>query len=980
MLQLIDVKKTYITKAGNTTALNGINITFPDKGMVFITGKSGCGKTTLLNVIGGLDSIDEGEIIIDGKKFSEFSSADYDSYRNTFVGFVFQEYNLLTEYTVEKNIDIAEELQGRKASKEELEEMLKVVDIGGYSQRKPTQMSGGQKQRVAIARALIKNPKIIMADEPTGALDSASGVQVMELLKKLSKEKLVIVVSHELDFAEKYADRIIRIIDGKIVEDITLNEVEVKGNIFESETEMIVKAGSQLNQKETQHLVSAIKENKKINIIEKISIKQKSKTGKVEVNAHEEPKEFIKSKMKFKSVAELGLKSLFVKPIRLIFTILLSVIAFAVFGVFDSVASYNDTRALTNLLRSSSYSAVSVYSTYSDKNYTDAKFKMTEEYINSLSNSTGYAFRGVYDIEDLDNDFYDAEDGRGNFNREWTIKEVSTSQSDNPVGKDYWIKKVNGLIEFNIDEIGVDGSFLVDGFRYKVKEGTYPKRPNATVTLQEVGISYYMAESIMFWLKRKGANEFGGKTISENYGVEEIVGAELSFSSCSQRFIISAIIDCGEISSKYNSLQTIKGNVDYALAQDFLTYMHSSGHLLLFAPQGYVNFHRQQVNRVTSYVANYSNTEYFGTVDNKRTMVSKQFYNLDEFNGTNTIMFNDLENVEKEQGVKPQLAKNEVILSAYSLKLLFAKELEQAKNSDLANDIRELINQITDLNKPLESKRWATKQLLEKAEIVREANPTFFGDEYQKTIKVETWKEGEKTQQETKQFIVKGIYFGVNIDKSESIASQNYSALLLSDEGFNELGINKQNQGIYSRAIAPLRSNYFGASTLGNMMAQNQGIKLNWYQNAILSTLAENTEFIAQFSRLFLYVALVVVVFSVFMLFNYILTSIISKRQSIGVLRGLGASGKNIFHMFLIESLIISIINGILACIVSYIASSIVNNYILTIMNLGVRFVLFGFRQIIIIMVASLTTGFLSSLLPIIKISKEKPVELIRKE
>ena len=255
MLELIDVKKIYTTKAGNTIALNGINLTFPDTGMVFITGKSGSGKTTMLNVIGGLDNIDSGEIIIDGNKFSEFSPLDYDSYRNTFVGFVFQEYNLLSEYNIEKNIKIADELQGRETDDKELEDLLNSFEVSGFSSRQTNQLSGGQKQRIAIARALIKNPKIIMADEPTGALDSASGVQVMDLLKELSKDKLVIVVSHEIEFAEKYADRIIRIVDGSVVEDGTLSDIESKNNIYENDSELSVKSGSQLSNEETNKLV-----------------------------------------------------------------------------------------------------------------------------------------------------------------------------------------------------------------------------------------------------------------------------------------------------------------------------------------------------------------------------------------------------------------------------------------------------------------------------------------------------------------------------------------------------------------------------------------------------------------------------------------------------------------------------------------------------------------------------------------------------
>lgn len=184
MLQLKDVKKIYTTKAGEVHALNGVSITFPSTGLVFITGKSGCGKTTLLNVIGGLDGIDEGEIYIQDKQFSTFSAKEYDSYRNTFVGFVFQEYNLLSEFTVEYNIKIAMELQGREMDEEALDKLLKDVGIEDLKNRKPSELSGGQRQRVAIARALVKEPRIIMADEPTGALDGATGIQVLDTDRK----------------------------------------------------------------------------------------------------------------------------------------------------------------------------------------------------------------------------------------------------------------------------------------------------------------------------------------------------------------------------------------------------------------------------------------------------------------------------------------------------------------------------------------------------------------------------------------------------------------------------------------------------------------------------------------------------------------------------------------------------------------------------------------------------------------------------
>ena len=184
MLEIRNLTKIYKSKGGVIVkALDGVSIKFPSKGLVFLLGKSGSGKSTLLNVTGGLDKPDDGEIIIKGRNSKSFSSSDFDSYRNTFIGFIFQEYNILNEFNVEQNISLALQLQGKKNDKQAVDKILEAVDLSGYGKRKPNTLSGGQKQRIAIARALIKNPEIIMADEPTGALDSNTGKQVFDTLK-----------------------------------------------------------------------------------------------------------------------------------------------------------------------------------------------------------------------------------------------------------------------------------------------------------------------------------------------------------------------------------------------------------------------------------------------------------------------------------------------------------------------------------------------------------------------------------------------------------------------------------------------------------------------------------------------------------------------------------------------------------------------------------------------------------------------------
>ena len=221
MLKLKNIKKTYVSGDEKVEALKGINIEFRESEFVSILGQSGCGKTTLLNIIGGLDRYTSGDLIINGKSTKDFKDRDWDAYRNYSVGFVFQSYNLIGHQTVLSNVELALKISGvsRKERKQRAIKALEEVGLKEQIHKKPNQLSGGQMQRVAIARALVNNPDIILADEPTGALDTKTSVQVMEILKKISKDKLIIMVTHNPELAEKYSSRIIKILDGKITDD-----------------------------------------------------------------------------------------------------------------------------------------------------------------------------------------------------------------------------------------------------------------------------------------------------------------------------------------------------------------------------------------------------------------------------------------------------------------------------------------------------------------------------------------------------------------------------------------------------------------------------------------------------------------------------------------------------------------------------------------------------------------------------------------
>ena len=221
MLELKQITKDYQTGDTRVRALRGISVTFRDREFVSILGQSGCGKTTLLNIIGGLDHYTTGDLVINGRSTKSYRDRDWDTYRNHSVGFVFQSYNLIPHQTVVANVEMALMLSGvgRAERRRRAEEALARVGLGDHLNKKPNQLSGGQMQRVAIARALVNDPEIILADEPTGALDTATSVEVMEILKDLSRDRLVIMVTHNPELAEQYSSRIVRIQDGQLVDD-----------------------------------------------------------------------------------------------------------------------------------------------------------------------------------------------------------------------------------------------------------------------------------------------------------------------------------------------------------------------------------------------------------------------------------------------------------------------------------------------------------------------------------------------------------------------------------------------------------------------------------------------------------------------------------------------------------------------------------------------------------------------------------------
>ena len=243
MLLLKDIKKDYVMGSEIVNALKGVSISFRKNEFVSILGQSGCGKTTLLNIVGGLDRYTSGDLVINGTSTKDYTDRDWDTYRNHSIGFVFQSYNLIPHLTIIENVALALTIGGLEYSKrkERAKEVLIKVGLEEKLNKKPNELSGGQMQRVAIARALVNEPDIILADEPTGALDSETSVQIMELLKEIAKDKLVIMVTHNPDLAYKYSTRIIKMLDGHVVDDTDPCEESVESNQVKVEKKETIK-------------------------------------------------------------------------------------------------------------------------------------------------------------------------------------------------------------------------------------------------------------------------------------------------------------------------------------------------------------------------------------------------------------------------------------------------------------------------------------------------------------------------------------------------------------------------------------------------------------------------------------------------------------------------------------------------------------------------------------------------------------------
>lgn len=386
MILIKDLTKRYKSKNKKIcTALDGIDLVLPDKGMIFVIGKSGSGKSTLLNMIGGLDSFDEGTIISGGNDLSTFKGRDFYKYRASHVGFIFQDFHLIEELTVAENIRLSSEIAN--AENEDIERALSEVDLEGYGDRYPAELSGGEKQRVVIARALIKSPDIILCDEPAGNLDNNTSAGIMELLHSISKDRLVLIVSHDMPDAEKYGDRIIELSKGRIINDFSKREGY--------SSELSIENGVltlPYNRNLTDDDIEFIKSSHRDSPIH--DLKQSDggyeKTG--EIKKSDRITALRSSKMRAKSIFKLFGAFTGAGKVKLATTAMISSVLMVLLIILQSFLTFDGTRAVSGVLEDESSVVAlrkSVYTTSAGDKHTEWLNYITDEDMSALKESGG---------------------------------------------------------------------------------------------------------------------------------------------------------------------------------------------------------------------------------------------------------------------------------------------------------------------------------------------------------------------------------------------------------------------------------------------------------------------------------------------------------------------------------------------------------------------------------------------------------------
>ncbi|MBR3267583.1 MAG: ABC transporter ATP-binding protein/permease [Oscillospiraceae bacterium] len=924
MLETKDLCKQYKPKKGvPVQAVDHVSLRFPERGMVFLLGKSGSGKSTMLNLLGGLDQYDSGEIIIKGVSSKDFSQRHFDSYRNTYVGFIFQEYNVLEEFSVGANIALALELQGKKATDQELNEILNAVDLAGFGNRKPNELSGGQKQRVAIARALVKNPQIIMADEPTGALDSATGRQVLDTLKKLSAEKLVIIVSHDREYAEQYADRIIELADGRVIRDVEA----VRDKEDETEKHLVFRAAS-VEIPADYHLT----EEDRIQINEYLD---RLKTGASlmlpgrsqrfsETDESRIPQQdgsgfnLIRSRLPLKSAFKIGCSSLKHKRFRLVMTILLSVAAFTLFTLVDTFSSYDHIQACTDSLIDSNVNFISLNKAEKrgsgiDEWWVTDGLRISEQDMKQIREDTGVSVTGLFIPHGANFSL------RGYYDGNYEFSEGSYTPN---------MTHFCGFAEITEQSM--------QDMHFKLVAGTLPDGNK-----NEIAVSSALCDTfVRAGYSAASDSESSGKQKYEKIASPaDMVGK--TFRLMEQDYLVSAVIDTGMDLSRYESLREkdeklTNGEqlVAFMLQNEFLIASNYSlsgcamvgpGKLQqmiaddpkVFFPDSELNF---SLLRDDGETIIWGNQSYFTTAD--------------RIPESEIIWLGD---------AKKTLNEHEIILSLDELELGDAQQQAQLEEYLLGTK---------------EADSEGIKALLKNT-----------ADKW--TLSASKWNDSHDNMQNYD-------YPDLNIAGIIRPGSKYSSTIAVCEEYLSVLV--RDTEGIYDSAVGAMPENRSGIEKVVRYCYRDgNDIKTRYHLNdPVIFELDIVNVALKALAKVFLYIGIGFAVFASLLLANFISTSIHYKRQEIGILRAIGSRSYDVFRIFFSEGFVIAMINFIVSGVLTFGLVSLINSLLRSRAGILITVLHFGIRQVLLLFAICIGVTALSCFLPVRRIAAKKPIDAIR--
>lgn len=983
MLEVRNLTKIYKPKNGvEVKALDDVTLSFPEKGMVFLLGKSGSGKSTLLNVSGGLDAPTSGEIIVKGRSSKNFSQNDFDSYRNTFIGFVFQEYNILNEFSVEDNIALALELQNKPKDKAAVEQLLAEVDLSGYAKRKPNTLSGGQKQRIAIARALIKKPEIIMADEPSGALDSATGKQVFETLKKLSRDKLVLVVSHDRDSAELYGDRIIELMDGKVISDVSKTEEKqtaVTENIDHMGDVLRVKQGASLSEKDFAEIKKflsqsngdviiasgekEVKEFKKVSRITDEGAREVFRQTKETEKRTYTPAEskFIRSKLPMRHAIKIGLSGMKSKPVRLFFTILLCVLAFTMFGLLSTMTVYDSEPTFKETMMNSGKEVMRVLKHY----------KVTTTWYNMGELQHSYEGRmetrfTEKDIEQFKNTY--GSDAFGGVRAYFSYNVVSKVAP-------YWINQIS-----TVGYLGENNTL-----RNRI-EGQYPQNDD------EICISSYMADVLV---NCQTYDEKGSATQYQSR--QDLIGKKIQIQD--KTYKITGIFDSGSIPVKYDELKDGTNGSNSRLQYSLESELNDGLHLVAFTTRPILEKIAQQ-NGMMGYEK----------YDYRRAAIEVSLNGdtpLPEYGNTNYAGFSEIKSGVPTyfiDSAKTAIGEGETVISEYAFYEYVARIYETKANEvdfDKDYEAYESYRQIVDLcYSQANGGKWMWDEDKKEDNFVAftDAELAANRDKIISRIKADKVElvaamriYDERQGMATGETLTLNIVGFVPAKRetsymqcaylADSVASTLWETQRKGLEYYEEYESKyaEPADALYTDAFLPYdgsaeRTDAFWDLYSNDQYAADDSIVIP--TGSFIDTLRMVDDTVQSMSKVFLYVGLVLAVFAALLFSNFISVSISQKKKEIGILRAIGAKSSDVFKIFFSESTFIAVLCILISSVASYFICGYLNVSLAE--NIGASLLVFGIPSFAMLLGIAAVTAILATFFPVHSAARKKPIESIR--